>query len=321
MRFIPKVLFFSVFVICLFILGNRIIFNKKNLKENIVVENINKSKQEDTKKEDEKVSLPEEKGNIELLFTTDASKLPIVETIIYSNRVPWLKERPAWITDYAAHYHTTKHFIARSLNKKADYFTQNISIGEAFNVLRTDKDISFYLIVDLSKTKMLFYAIDNTDNQTYLLKTYDVGVGKKDLSKTSGCLTPLGKYILGDKVAIYKPGIKGYFKNKKIEMIKEFGTRWIPFEKELENCSELTKGLGIHGTPWIENKKIESLVEERSKVSIYDSNGCLRLLSEDMEELFSVIISRPTVIEIVKSIENSDFFYDINKKENYTCEK
>ena len=55
------------------------------------------------------------------LFRTKGEKLPIVETVSYTSRVDWLKGRPAWIADYAAHFATSRHFIARSLNGKADY--------------------------------------------------------------------------------------------------------------------------------------------------------------------------------------------------------
>src|SRR5690348_14356285 len=79
------------------------------------------------------------------LFTLGPSKLPIVETITYASTVPWLKGRPAWLVDYASHYNTSRHFIARSLNGKPDYFSQKISEGSRFNVFRTDKRIQFYL--------------------------------------------------------------------------------------------------------------------------------------------------------------------------------
>ena len=85
------------------------------------------------------------------LFTLGSSKLPIVETVAYSSTVPWLKGRPAWLVDYAAHFNTSRHFIARSLNGKADYFSQKISEGNRFNVFRTDKRIHFYLLVDVSQ--------------------------------------------------------------------------------------------------------------------------------------------------------------------------
>ena len=88
------------------------------------------------------------------LFTNGPMKLPIVETVTYSTSVPWLKGRPAWIADYANFYSTSRHFIARSLNGKADYFTQKVSAGSRFNVFRKDKNINFYLLIDLSRCKM-----------------------------------------------------------------------------------------------------------------------------------------------------------------------
>lgn len=242
-------------------------------------------------------SLPEA-NLIDRLFTLDSSKLPIVETISYTSRAPWLKGRPAWIADYATHYATSRHFIARSLNRKPDYFTQKVSPGDKFNVFRKDKDIQFHLLIDLSRCKMWFYYVDTAAGERVLLKTYSVGLGRKDAHKTSGSLTPLGKYKLGSKIAIYKTGSMGYFQEKKTEMIRVFGTRWIPFEEEVGACSEPAKGFGIHGSPWIANNQ-GSLTEDREHVGKYDSDGCIRLNSEDMEELFSIIITKPTTVELV----------------------
>lgn len=248
-------------------------------------------------------NLPES-NIIDRLFATDSSRLPIVETVVYNSRVPWQKGRPAWIADYAAHYSTTRHFIARSLNKKADYFTQKVSTGDRFNVLKEGKNISFYLLIDLNRSKLWFYYLDNDTNERTLLKTYKVGLGRKDSKHPSGTLTPAGKYSLGGKVAIYKPKILGYFQDKKIEMIKVFGTRWIPFEQEIANCSEASKGLGIHGAPWINSVNGE-LAEDRSKVGKFDSDGCVRLYSEDIEEIFAIVISRPAIIELVKDFHDA----------------
>jgi hypothetical protein len=127
-----------------------------------------------------------------------------------------------------------------------------------------------------------------------------VGLGRKDSQKVSGYLTPVGKYLLGGKVAIYKPEVMGYFQDRKIEMIRVFGTRWIPFEKEQENCSEIAKGYGLHGAPWTEDAKTGQLIEDRGQVGKYNSDGCIRLFQEDIEEIFSIVISKPTTVEIVK---------------------
>jgi len=136
---------------------------------------------------------------------------------------------------------------------------------------------------------MWFYLLDKNREERVLLKTYSVGLGRKDSQKVSGSLTPIGKYLLGSKVAIYKPDVMGYFQDQKIEMIRVFGTRWIPFEKEIENCSEMAKGYGLHGAPWTEDKKTGVLVEDRDQIGQYNSDGCIRLSQEDIEEIFAII--------------------------------
>ncbi len=238
------------------------------------------------------------------LFTTETEKLPIVETVVYTSRVPWLKGRPAWISDYASHYSTSRHFIARSLNKSTDYFTQTVSVGSKFNVFRKDKNFQFYLLVDLSRCKMGFYYIDLDTNERVLLKTYKVGVGKRS-ETISGTETPIGKYLLGDNIAVYKPGITALFQEKTTEMIQVFGTRWMPFEKEMGDCSAPSKGFGIHGVPWEFDKTLERWVERRDVIGQYMSEGCVRLVSEDIEELFSIVITKPTLVEIVPRFEEA----------------
>jgi len=37
----------------------------------------------------------------------------------------------------------------------------------------------------------------------------------------------------------------------------------------------------------------------------YYSDGCIRLATPDMEELFAVIVTKPTVIEIVKDFNDA----------------
>ena len=143
---------------------------------------------------------------------------------------------------------------------------------------------------------------DKDTNERVLLKRYTVGVGRKDESSPSGSLTPLGTYRLGDKVAIYKEGVMGYFQDNQVEMVQVFGTRWIPFEEEVSNCSEDARGYGIHGAPWYHRAEDGQLVEDRESVTRFESDGCIRLFQEDMEELFSIVISKPTYVQVVKSM-------------------
>lgn len=237
------------------------------------------------------------------LFNRQGPKFPIVETISYKSRVAWQKGRPAWLSDYAAHYKTSRHFIARSLNEAPDYFKQNIAEGDKFNVYREDKNFEFYLLIDASRCKLWLYYIDFDLGERKLIKTYPVGLGRQDGNKPSGSLTPLGKYLLGDKIVIYKPKMYGYHNGQKTEMVKVFGSRWIPFESEVENCSASARGFGIHGVPWIENAQHE-LVPDESSLGKYESDGCIRLANADMEELFAIIITKPSTVEIVKDFHS-----------------
>lgn len=232
-------------------------------------------------------------------FNKVEPKFPIVQTVTYKSRVAWQKGRPAWLSDYASHYSTSRHFIARSLNGKADYLKQDVAEGGRFNVLHPDKNISFYLLIDTSRCKMWFYYLDLDTNERVLVKTYIVGLGRIDSTKPSGMLTPLGKYTLGDKVAIYKPKMTGFHAGQKVELIRVFGTRWIPFDKEIGECTASPDGFGIHGVPWNLNDKGE-LVEYSDSLGKYESDGCIRLSTQDIEELFAIIITRPTTIELVR---------------------
>lgn len=234
------------------------------------------------------------------MFALGKNKLPFIETITYKSRVSWLQGRPAWIADYATYYQTSRHFIARSLNGNRDYYTQKVASGDQFNVFSKSSDVRFYLVVDLLKLKLWFYAYDKISNYRYLLKTYKCGCGKVDKDTASGYLTPIGSFTLSDKVAIYRPGVEGFFKDQKVEMMQIFGTRWMPYTAEQDDVAAMIKGFGIHGVPWFKDETTGELIEDRETIGRYDSSGCIRLLKEDVEEIFSIVITKPTTVEIVK---------------------
>lgn len=246
-------------------------------------------------------SEPEEADRIHEFFNKGERKFPIVDTITYKSRVDWKQGRPAWISDYAIQYSTPRHFIARSLNGRPEYLKQEISEGDRFNILKPDKNIGFYLVVDLSRSKLWFYYLDLDQNQHVLVKTYNAGLGKVDRSKPSGLLTPLGKYHLGKKIALYKPGVVGFHKGQKQEMVSVYGTRWIPISEDAATGKPIT-GLGLQGVPWVPNDDGE-LAERPGMIGKYESEGPILLSTEDIEELYAIIVSRPTTVEIVK-----DFF-------------
>ncbi len=233
---------------------------------------------------------------IDLLFQKN-SPLPICETIRYKARVPWKFGKPAWLIDYATHYNTPVDFIVRSVNGRADYTSKTINDGQEFSVLRNDKEFYFLLVIDLPRCKMWFYYVDPEEQERYLLKTYRVGLGRLDSERASGSLTPLGEYKLGSRVAVFKPKMMGMHKHKRVELMQVFGTRWIPFESEVEGCTEPAKGYGIHGTPYDEEQGV--LVRNDSSIGRYESDGCIRLRTQDIEELFAVISTREAYVNIV----------------------
>ncbi len=242
------------------------------------------------------------------LFDLRESKFPIVKTIKYRPGVSWIKGRSAWLGDYAGHYKTSKHFIARSLNKCPDYETQTLRPGDCFNVFDPEKPFEFYILVDMSRSHMWFYYIDLETGEKVFIKNYPVGLGRLNESRTSGSLTPIGKYSLGDRIGVYKPGKMGYFKSERREMVRIVGTRWIPFSKAISGASAPAKGYGIHGCAWKVNPETGKLEEDLSTIGKYSSDGCVRLAQEDMEELFSIVITKPTTIEIVHDFNDSALF-------------
>lgn len=242
--------------------------------------------------------LPKDVNVISKLFQPFPPILPFIETVSYSTRVSWLSGRQAYIGDYASYFNTSKHFISRSLNGEGNYFSEKVRLGDRFNVIKKEVPLQFHLVVDLSRLKLWFYAYDGDADVRYLLKTYRVAAGRLAPSQVSGCLTPLGIFSIGRDSAIYKEGVLGTWRNEPREMITIFGVRWIGFGKEIADCTGSCKGLGFHGVPW---KHTESgdLVECRECIGNYVSGGCIRLFSEDIEEIYAIITSRPSFVHIV----------------------
>lgn len=275
--------------------------------QNIVlpVENVKiEQPQVPVKAEQNVVQSVPEIDSINLLFMKQ-SPLKIVETITYKSSVAWKHGRAAWLVDYASHYRTPLQFIARSLNEKPDYTPKAISDGQQFNVLSTSCDFYFHMIVDVSTCKLCLYYVIPKTGECELLKTYTVGLGRKDESQPSGTLTPFGTYLLGGRIATFQPKMMGTHKNKKVELISVFGTRWIPFEKEVADCTAPAKGYGLHGTPWSYNEDTQSFYECNESIGKYESDGCIRLATKDIEELYAVITTRKAIVEIVNTFQSS----------------
>lgn len=225
------------------------------------------------------------------LFNPKKKRLPFIETVSYVSNVPWLRGRPAWISDYASYYSTSRSFIARSLTGKGTYQVPKVKEGDKFNVFSLNCPLQFYLVVDLTRCQMGLYSYLVEKNERIFLKAYPIGLGKKLGEFIS--MTPRGLFILGNQVGVYNKGDFGYHLGKKIEMVQVFGTRWLPFE------GKGGKGIGIQGAPWTEDPKTKELKEDVSSIGKYESDGCIRMKKEDIEELYALVVTKPTFIEVV----------------------
>lgn len=244
--------------------------------------------------------LPCDVDRVNELFQPYSTTLPFIETVVFVSRVDWVCGRPAYLGDYAAHYQTSKHFIARSLRGTGNYLSDVVSKSEKFNVYRKDHPIEFHLVLDLSRLKLWLYCHDCKDDSKILLKTYPVCAGKLDMSRRSGCLTPIGTFLMGGEFAVYQEGAKGNFKNEPCEMISVYGKRWIPIGREIAGCSSSCKGLGLHGVPWKRLTDSLPAQEQRSCIGHYETEGSVRLLTEDIEEIYAIIASKPAYLHSVK---------------------
>jgi len=233
------------------------------------------------------------------LFSIDSEKFPIVETLSFTPKVAWLQGKLAWIGDYAAHFKTSRHFIARSLHGKPRYFDQQIASGQKFNVYKLSRPFDFHMVVDLSARQMALYYFDQTTQERVLIKTYQVGIGRADEESDKGSLTPIGTFKIGSKTAIYKAGAMGTFHNQQVEMVRVFGSRWLPLEPLEAGGINPVKGLGIYGLP---------LKETLEQISIdhYATDGGICLKTEDIEELYAVILTKSTFVHIVSHMDEAD---------------
>ncbi len=173
--------------------------------------------------------------------------------------------------------HTTYHTVEKgeylsTIARKEKTFVDSI---KRINNLSTDRirqgvklkiDKSKYLLdIDISDNIMKLYRI--FQNSTNYVKRYSVGTGKNDN-------TPRGlfKINLKQKEPIwYKPGGKAIPFGSKDNLL---GTRWMGID-----CP----GFGIHGT-W-----------EPKSVGMASSAGCVRLINEDVEELYDIVPLGTTV--------------------------
>jgi len=133
-----------------------------------------------------------------------------------------------------------------------------IRVGEKFKVLQGP----FHIVVEKSKFTLTVYMGDK------YFKSYRVGLGKQDS-------TPEGTYKVEDKIKNpdwFRPGKVVRFGDPG----NPLGTRWIKF----------SKGYGIHGT------------SEPETIGVQASEGCVRMLNKEVEELFDLIVRNKSTVTV-----------------------
>lgn len=142
----------------------------------------------------------------------------------------------------------------------------------------TPKD--FRLIVERSKCRA--FLVDENG----IFKRYIVGLGKP------GHETTLGSYKIGNKQKNPTWFKQGEGPIPPGDPRNELGTRWMPLVPAEPG---LPSDLGLHGTIAPET------------IGTYSSNGCVRFLKDDIEELYDLIV-RSTPVLIKEIVTHQDIF-------------
>ncbi len=161
---------------------------------------------------------------------------------------------------------------------RANNLDENTTLRPNQVLKYTPKD--FKLIVERSRCRA--FLVDENG----IFKRYVVGLGKP------GHETTLGTYKIGNKQknpTWFKPG-EGPIPPG--DPRNELGTRWMPLVPAEPG---LPLDLGLHGTIAPET------------IGTYSSNGCVRFLKEDIEELYDLIV-RTTPVIIKEEVKPEDVF-------------
>lgn len=161
---------------------------------------------------------------------------------------------------------STKHSLPLPVIKSANKITNNtIYPGQGLKIYRGKWSI------EVSKADKLLYVYDEKD----LFAIYDIGIGKEGR-------TPVGDFILVDKIekpSWYSPDGKIYKFGEKENVL---GTHWLKIDPAGDTDKAFV-GYGIHGT-WDKGSITKSM-----------SNGCVRMVNEEVGELFNYIPRRTPV--------------------------
>ncbi len=180
----------------------------------------------------------------------------------------YLVEKGDNLTNIGIKLNTTQGLLTR-----ANGITESTQLSIGQSVKYTPKD--FRIVVERSACRLFLLDKDG------LFKRYFVGLGMP------GHETVIGKYTIGNKQkdpTWFKPGGGPVAAG---DPMNELGTRWMPL---VPSDAGLPTDLGIHGTIAPET------------IGQYKSHGCPRMLKEDVEELYDLVV-RSTPVDIVEKME------------------
>lgn len=157
--------------------------------------------------------------------------------------------------------------IAKKFNTTIDAVQQSNGLDPASPVIHPNNQFHIYKgdwSILVSKGRYRLYLYDGKK----LFKVYNVAIGKQNR-------TPVGTFEIVEKVRnpdwVYR-GKRYPFGSKE----NVLGTRWMRM-RPTGNTNRLLRGYGIHGT-W-----------EPDSIGKQASNGCIRMVNTDVEELFKII--------------------------------
>jgi lipoprotein-anchoring transpeptidase ErfK/SrfK len=158
--------------------------------------------------------------------------------------------------------------IARKFNTTVDLLAEANNIDDPHLLQIGDRlkvvDDTFRIVIDKSENTLSLFCHDT------LIKKYPVGTGEFDK-------TPEGEFTIASKDIDPPWGGIPYGDPRNV-----LGTRWM----RITNADKTLVGYGIHGT-W-----------QPETIGKHSSQGCVRMLNEDVEELFK-IVTTGTPVRIV----------------------
>ena len=169
------------------------------------------------------------------------------------------------LTSIGVRLNTTQGLLTR-----ANGINDPTSLRVGQRLKYTPKD--FRIVIERSARRI--FLLDNNG----IFKRYYTGLGKP------GSETTLGSYRIGNKQkdpTWFKPGYGPIPPN---DPRNELATRWMPMVPEEEGLPE---DLGIHGTIAPET------------IGEFSSNGCARMYTEEVEELYDLVV-RSTPVDVIE---------------------